>query len=250
MRVADWCAKACEEGLASLRAKVGGERVFSWQRVQRHNDASCVLVRVFPLRELEDCINVTILRHMTVSTMRHWWRLSPATQTPACRWDVLRIHITFFFSHKSGHSYSNFSHTCSLDGQPLCAMCRPGVARLRVYFAPCVQTRQLIERLCPSRRTPSHPSCQRRRELVWGVIQLKCALQRRWWSTGTLRWVPIAAVMLCWSLLLLTMVPLLCLPPPCFITLRSLFVQSLPRLSCPSTRETLFSSCPTSWKFI
>lgn len=37
-------------------------------------------------------------------------------------------------------------------------------------------------------RIPSHRSCQQRRELVWGVIQLKCALQRRWWSTGTLRW--------------------------------------------------------------
>lgn len=46
-----------------------------------------------------------------------------------------------------------------------------------------------IDRVCvlPSRRTPSHPSCRRRRELVWGVIQLKCALRRRWWSTGTLR---------------------------------------------------------------
>lgn len=37
------------------------------------------------------------------------------------------------------------------------------------------------------RRIPNHPSCQQRRGLVWGVIQLKCALPRRWWSTGTLR---------------------------------------------------------------
>lgn len=41
--------------------------------------------------------------------------------------------------------------------------------------------------MSPCCRIPNHPSCQQRRGLVWGVIQLKCALRRRWWSTGTLR---------------------------------------------------------------
>lgn len=36
-------------------------------------------------------------------------------------------------------------------------------------------------------RIQSRPSCRQRRELAWGVIQLKCASLRRWWSMGTLR---------------------------------------------------------------